>query len=79
MCLAVPGRVIAVDDGEGLRMGTVDFGGTRRRVCLDCTPEATIGTHVIVHAGFAISVLDEDAAARTIALLGEALDPEARR
>jgi hydrogenase expression/formation protein HypC len=73
MCLALPGRVIEVGSLNGLRMATVDFGGTRRSICLDCTPEADVGTFVIVHAGFAIAILDEAEATATTALLAEAL------
>lgn len=69
MCLGVPGRIIEVDDTTGLSMGIVDFDGVRRPVCLAYTPEATVGDHVIVHVGFAISRLDEDEAARTLAVL----------
>jgi hypothetical protein len=49
MCLGIPGRVVEVHDDAGLRMGTVDFGGVRREVCLQCTPDAGVGTYVIVH------------------------------
>jgi hydrogenase expression/formation protein HypC len=69
MCLGVPGRIVEIDDTTGLRMGIVDFDGVRRPVCLDYTPEAAIGDHVIVHVGFAISRVDEVEAARTLAVL----------
>lgn len=65
MCLGVPGRIVA-RDGE---MGTVDFDGLRREACLSYTPEAGPGDYVIVHVGFAISVLDEDEALRTLEVL----------
>lgn len=68
MCLGIPGRIIDVTDGA-LRMGTVDFGGIRRQVCLAYTPDATVGDYVIVHVGFAISLLDEAEAAKTLAVL----------
>ena len=71
MCLGVPGRITEVFEREGLRMGTVDFGGIRREACLQYAPEAAVGTYVIVHVGFAISVVDEDSAARSYALLAE--------
>ena len=73
MCLAVPGRVLTVDDHTELRMATVDFGGTRRQICLAYAPAAEVGSFVLVHAGFAISVLDEQAANETIELLAVAL------
>ncbi len=78
MCLGVPGRIQDIDDSAALRTGTVDFGGTRREVCLAYVPEAEVGDHVIVHVGFALCVIDEVEAARTWALLEEiaALDDE---
>ena len=69
MCLGVPGRIVEIDDTTGLRMSIVDFDGVRRPVCLAYTPEAAVGDHVVVHVGFAISLLDEEEAARTLAVL----------
>jgi len=71
MCLGVPGKVIDVFDEEGLRMGTVDFGGITRKACLEYAPEVEIGTYVVIHVGFAISVVDEEEAKRSYALLAE--------
>ncbi len=71
MCLAIPGRITAIDDAAPLRMGTVDFGGVTREVCLAYLPEAAIGEYVIVHVGFAISRLDEEEARETLRLLRE--------
>ncbi len=60
MCLGVPGKVETISgDGNGLIMGTVNFGGILKEVCLAYTPEAKIGDYVIVHVGFAISIVDE--------------------
>lgn len=69
MCLGIPGRVVEVHDDAGLRMGTVDFGGIRREVCLSCTPDAGVGAYVIVHVGFAITRVDEREALRTLEVL----------
>jgi hydrogenase expression/formation protein HypC len=69
MCLGIPGRIVEVCRQDGLRMAAVDFGGVRREVCLACTPEADVGAYVIVHVGFAISVVDEEEARRTLAVL----------
>jgi hydrogenase expression/formation protein HypC len=69
MCLGIPGRIVSTGTTTGPRMGTVDFGGIRREVCLAYTPEASIGDYVIVHVGFAISTVDEDEAARTLAVI----------
>jgi hydrogenase expression/formation protein HypC len=61
-----------------MRMGKVDFGGITREVCLAYVPEAGVGDYVIVHAGFAISRVDETEAHETLALLVESgiLSPE---
>jgi hydrogenase expression/formation protein HypC len=83
MCLGVPGRVVEIDTGAALPTGIVDFGGARRTVCLAYVPEASVGDHVVVHAGFAISQIDAREAARSwavleqMALLEQELGPEA--
>ncbi|MEU9239604.1 HypC/HybG/HupF family hydrogenase formation chaperone [Streptomyces shenzhenensis] len=69
MCLGIPGRVLEIHDDAGLRMATVDFGGVRREVCLSCTPDADVGSYVIVHVGFAITRVDEAEARRTLDVL----------
>jgi hydrogenase expression/formation protein HypC len=68
MCLAVPGRVAEIYDDRGTPMGLVDFGGVTKTICLAFTPEVGVGDYAIVHAGFAITVLDEDAAQETLEL-----------
>ncbi|MGW7520959.1 HypC/HybG/HupF family hydrogenase formation chaperone [Streptomyces sp. NPDC054796] len=69
MCLGIPGQVLETWDDDGLRLGRVDFGGLRREVCLEYTPEAEPGQYVIVHVGFAITTVDEDEARRTLDVL----------
>ena len=76
MCLGVPGRIIELYESEGRRMGTVDFGGVRREACLDFVPEAQVGQYVVVHVGFAISLLSEVEAQETLELLREIMDLE---
>ncbi|HEX9676000.1 MAG TPA: HypC/HybG/HupF family hydrogenase formation chaperone [Anaerolineales bacterium] len=76
MCLGVPGRIIEIYESEGRRMGTVDFGGVRREACLDFVPEAQVGQYVVVHVGFAISLLSEVEAQETLELLREIMDLE---
>jgi hydrogenase expression/formation protein HypC len=72
MCLAVPGKVIeATENPLGMSMGTVDFGGIRKEICLAWVPEAEVGDYVLVHVGFAISRIDEQAAHETLAALEE--------
>lgn len=65
MCLAVPGQVLKIAD-DPLRTATVSFGGVTKSVSLALVPEAGVGDYVIVHVGFAISKLNEDAARRTL-------------
>ncbi len=67
MCLAVPGRVLSVEDQDGTTMAQVDFGGLRKEVCLAYIPDVQIGEYVIVHVGFAIQRLDERSALDTLA------------
>ncbi|MFJ2238028.1 HypC/HybG/HupF family hydrogenase formation chaperone [Streptomyces sp. NPDC087859] len=74
MCLGIPGRIVEIHDDAGLRMATADFGGVRREVCLSCTPEAKVGSYVIVHVGFAISQVDEEEAQRTLGVLRSMAD-----
>ena len=71
MCLAVPGKILGIEEREQSRLGRVEFGGIVREVCLDLVPEAAVGDYVIVHAGFAISRLDAEEAERTYQLLAE--------
>lgn len=70
MCLGIPGEVQSIVDGD-LRMGRVAFGGIAKQVCLAYVPEARVGDFVIVHAGFAISRVDRDGAARVFSYLDE--------
>ena len=71
MCLAVPGKIKELRDAGGIAMGMIDYGGIAREACMAYLPEAKVGEYVLVHAGFAISQVDEDEAARTLALLRE--------
>ena len=83
MCLAIPGRVAQIEEKGGLRTGRVQFGGITRQACLDFVPEVKEGDYVMVHVGFAISVVDQQEAERTYALLetmgvlGDELGPDA--
>ncbi len=72
MCLGIPGRVVDMRDDNGLPMGTVDFGGIRREVCLAYVAnEVKPDDYVVVHVGFAISRVDEEEAQRTFEVLKE--------
>ncbi len=69
MCLAVPGRIIEIDQSSNI--AKIDVMGVERSVSLDLVPQARTGDHVLVHAGFAISVVDESEANETLELLEE--------
>ncbi len=62
MCLAIPGKVIEIYEEGGLRMSKIDYSGTVNKACLAYVPEVQIGQYVIVHAGFAIQLLNEQEA-----------------
>ena len=67
MCLAIPGRIVAISDGEGFdRRGTVDYDGVRQDVALAYLPEAKNGDYVLVHVGFAMTLLDTAEAERIL-------------
>ena len=59
MCLGIPGKVLEKTERDGLPMGKVDFGGIQKEICLSYTPEVELGQYVLVHVGFAISIIDE--------------------
>ena len=71
MCLGVPGKVTDIRDDRGTKMATVDFGGVTKEICLAYVPEAEVGQYTIVHAGFAITLLDEASALETLAMMRE--------
>jgi hydrogenase expression/formation protein HypC len=70
MCLAIPGQIVAIVDDE-LRLATVEVAGVRRTVNVGLFDGIDVGDWVLVHVGFAISVVDEAEAAATLALLQE--------
>ncbi len=67
MCVAIPALIISIEGNSG----QIDVGGARRKVGLDFVPEAKVGDYVLVHAGFAISILDADEAEETLRLFRE--------
>ena len=70
MCLGVPGKVLEINANSlGMAMGKVSFGGVAKEVCLAYVPEVQVGEYVIVHAGFAISTLNEQEAQEVFDLL----------
>ena len=71
MCLAIPGRILETYDRQGIRMAKVQFGGVTRESCVEYVPQAAAGDYVLVHVGFALSVIDEEEARRTYQMLEE--------
>ncbi|MCX6122492.1 MAG: HypC/HybG/HupF family hydrogenase formation chaperone [Ignavibacteriales bacterium] len=69
MCLAIPGKVLEIDNAVSPIMGKVSFGGIKKEICLELVPEVKIGNYVIVHVGFAISMMDEAEAQETLKLI----------
>ena len=60
MCLAVPGKIVSIEGEDPvLRTGRVNFGGIVKQVNFSCVPDAKIGDYVLVHVGFALSIVDE--------------------
>jgi hydrogenase expression/formation protein HypC len=68
MCLAVPGKIVSIEERDDTRMAKVDFGGVVKDVCLAYLPDIQVGDYTIVHVGFAIQKLDEASALETLAL-----------
>ena len=66
MCLGIPGRVIEIQEVAGLVSGKVDFAGVSRQVSLACVPDVQVGDYVLVHVGFAVSLIDEAEAEQTL-------------
>jgi hydrogenase expression/formation protein HypC len=71
MCLGVPGKVVEFTEESplGMTMAKVSFGGIIKESCLAYVPEARLGDYVIVHAGFALSVIDEEEAMEVFEML----------
>jgi hydrogenase expression/formation protein HypC len=72
MCLGIPGKVIEIiEDVELFRMARVSFGGTIKEVNVTFVPETQPGDYVIVHVGFALSIIEEEEANRIFEYLAE--------
>lgn len=69
MCLAVPGKILSIQGEDFARMARVNFGGIVKEVSLAYVPEAKVDDYAIVHVGFAISIVDEAEALRTLEYL----------
>jgi len=76
MCLGIPGKITSIYQSGSLRLGRIDYGGISKEACLSYVPEAQVGDYVIVHVGFAISLLAEDEAQATLQTIREVADFE---
>ncbi len=70
MCLAIPALVISIDGGKVI----ADMNGVKREISLQLTPEAKVGDYVLLHTGYAISIIDENEAQRSLELLRQILE-----
>ena len=68
MCLAIPGKIISIDEAS---VATIDFDGLTRTASMDMLPNAQVGDYVLVHAGFAIEIIDAAEAQKTLDLYKE--------
>ncbi len=67
MCLAIPGKILRISGDDPLsRMAEVSFAGAKKEISLAFVPDAKEGNYVIVHVGFAISIVDEEAAMESL-------------
>lgn len=77
MCLAVPGKVVSIDESNPeLKMAKVNFSGVSKEVCIQWLPDLKIGDYVLVHVGFALNKIDEQDAEETLKILREMGDIE---
>jgi len=72
MCLAVPGKVISINESDPeLRMARVDFSGVIKEVSVQWLPETRVGDYILAHVGMALNIIDEEEAQETLRLLRE--------
>ena len=70
MCLAVPGKIVSIDDSNPeLRMAKVNFGGVMKDICIQWLDDIKIGDYVLTHVGFALNKIDQKDAEETIEIL----------
>jgi hydrogenase expression/formation protein HypC len=77
MCLAIPGKVIKIFEENGLKMGNIDYSGIVNKACLEYVPEIQLGQYTIIHAGFGISIINEEEAQLTLEVLEQLVDAAA--
>jgi hydrogenase expression/formation protein HypC len=74
MCLAIPGKIVSINENSNPKMAKVSFGGALRDICIDWVPDVKPGEYVLVHVGFALNVIDEEEAQETLKLLSDIED-----
>lgn len=72
MCLGIPGKIISLDGNSGI----IEVGKVLRKTFMHLVPEAKIGDYVVIHAGCAIQIIDEEEASKAIELLKELTENE---
>lgn len=77
MCLGIPGKVIEIYRENEMTMGKVDYSGTVNKVCLEYVPDIKVGEYTVVHAGFAISIIDEEEAKKAFEAWNEVIEAAA--
>jgi hydrogenase expression/formation protein HypC len=71
MCLAVPGKILSIDETNPLKMAVVDFNGVKKEICIEWLPEAKTGDYVIAHVGTALSIVDDVSARASLETFNE--------
>jgi hydrogenase expression/formation protein HypC len=80
MCLAIPGQIVSISGDEPLlRSGLINFSGVTRKISLAYLPEANVDDYVIVHAGFAIAIIDQDEAEASLQAFADLDNLEAKQ
>lgn len=72
MCLAIPGRIVEINDAKAV----IEVGNVKREVFVQLVPDVKLGEYVLVHAGCAIEVVDEEEALKTLEILKEFAEDE---
>lgn len=78
MCLAIPGKVIEIIEENGLKMGKISYSGTVNKACLEYVPDIQVGQYTVVHAGFALSIIDEEEAMKSYKIWQELSETAAK-
>jgi hydrogenase expression/formation protein HypC len=75
MCLAVPGKIISIDNADNkLKYAKVSFGGAFKNICIEWVPEAMPGDYIVAHAGIALNIINSEEAEKTLEIFDEWVD-----